>query len=327
MNSKERVLATLRREPVDRTPLDCWLYQRQFVEKLEAAYGSRDRFLDEYGIDIFLGYMPYPNQTGRKLDIGELAGFDLGDPRDPSWVTFAAWNPDFAGTNVVDAVAAQGGQRAIVAHLWGMVEGTSTFLGIEKCWANLRRRPEQMHAWFDRYADWLCGVADSCIDAGVDIIQISDDWGSNQTMLFRPEMWQELIAPYAGRVVKHVRGRDVFVSLHSDGYIMPIMDELVAMGVTMLHPVQESAGMDPGTVKAEYGDRLVIYGSLDTVDALLLQEDEALAEYIRQRFAIYAPGGGFIFNTGHFVQPDTPPLRLTRAYGLAQELAGQYGTL
>ena len=40
MNSKERVLATCRRAPVDRTPLDCWLYQRQFVEKLEAEYGS-----------------------------------------------------------------------------------------------------------------------------------------------------------------------------------------------------------------------------------------------------------------------------------------------
>ncbi len=33
MNSKERVLATLNRQPVDRTPLDCWLYQRQFVIK------------------------------------------------------------------------------------------------------------------------------------------------------------------------------------------------------------------------------------------------------------------------------------------------------
>jgi uroporphyrinogen decarboxylase len=326
INSKQRVLATLQRQPVDRTPLDCWLYQRQFVELLEASYGSREQFLDEFGIDIFVGWTPYPNQFGRRFDIKDLSDLALADPRDPQWVSFDAWNPDFAGLSVTEAVEQQGDRRAIIAHFWGIVEGTSTFLGIEKCWANLRRKPDLMRAWFDRYADWLCGLADSCIDSGVDIMQMSDDWGSNQTMLFRPEMWRELIKPYAGRVISHIRSRGVPVSLHSDGYIMPIMDDLVEMGVAMLHPVQESAGMDPETIKASYGDKLVIYGSLDTVDALLLQEDAALADYIAGRFAIYAPGGGYIFNTGHMVQPDTPPQRLVGAYRLARQLAGAYGS-
>ena len=164
MNSKERVLATCRRAPVDRTPLDCWLYQRQFVEKLEAEYGSRDQFLDEFGIDIFLGWTPYSNQFGQKFDIKELAGLALEDPRDPKWVAYNAWNPDFAGLGVAQAVEQQGDRRAIIAHFWGIVEGTSTFLGIEKCWANLRRNPDLMRAWFDRFADWLCGLSDKmCI--------------------------------------------------------------------------------------------------------------------------------------------------------------------
>lgn len=84
--------------------------------------------------------------------------------------------------------------------------------------------------------------------------------------------------------------------------------------------------MDPATIKAQYGDKLVIYGSLDTVDALIMQDGDALDAYITGRFAIYAPGGGYIFNTGHFVQPDTPPSRLIRAYRLANQLAGKYGT-
>ena len=61
------------------------------------------------------------------------------------------------------------------------------------------------------------------------------------------------------------------------------------------------------------------------MDALLLQEVVPLADYITRRFAIYAPGGGFIFNTGHMVQPDTPPQRLVGAYRLANELAARYG--
>ena len=58
MNSVERVRATLAHQPVDRTPIDCWLYQKQFVEMLGAEYGTREKFLDEFGIDVFVGMVP-----------------------------------------------------------------------------------------------------------------------------------------------------------------------------------------------------------------------------------------------------------------------------
>lgn len=326
MDAKQRVLATLAHQPTDRTPIDCWLYQKQFVEKLAAEYGPREQFLDEFNIDIFLGFVPWPNQYGRRFDVSELAEIALRDPHDAMWLEHTSWNDDFAGLNVRQAIEQQGGKRAIVAHMWGMVEGTSSFLGIENCWMNLGAEPERMIAWFDRYADWMCGLVDSVADAGVDMITLSDDWGSNGRMLFSPRMWRRMIAPYARRVVRHARARGLPVNLHSDGYIMDIMDDLVEIGYTSLHPLQESAGMDPRTIKERYGDKITIYGSLDVIDGLLAYEGEALDEYITQRFAIYAPGGGFIFNGGHFIQPDIPPLRLVRAYRLVNQLARQYGS-
>ena len=80
MNSKERVIATLNREPTDRTAIDCWLYQKQFVERLAEDYGSREEFMDEFNIDIIVGFVPYPNQFGRMFDVSELADVDLGNP-------------------------------------------------------------------------------------------------------------------------------------------------------------------------------------------------------------------------------------------------------
>jgi uroporphyrinogen decarboxylase len=325
MNGKERVVATLNRQPTDRTPIDCWLYQRQFVEMLAADYGPREQFLDEFGVDIFVGFVPYPNQLGRKVRADELAAVDLGDPHDPKWLTHNKWNDDFAGANVLQAVEQQGDKRAIIAHLWGIVEGSSSFLGIENCWMNLAAEPEVMVAWFDRYADWLCGLAESCLDAGADIITLSDDWGSNQTMLFSPRMWRRMIRPYAERVVRHIRSRGAYANLHSDGYIMQIMDDVVEMGFHSLHPLQESSGMDPQTIKEQFGKKLVIYGSLDVVDGLLAYDGDELSDYITKRFDIYAPGGGFIFNTGHFVQPDIPPRRLLHAYTVVRELAYRFG--
>ena len=131
MNSLERVMATINRQPVDRTPIDCWLYQKQFLEKLEAEYGPREKFMEEFGVDVFVGLMPFPNQYGRRFDIKELADLQLEDPKDPKWLTYSNWNYDFGGTNIATAVAQQKGKRAVLAHCWGMVEGTSSFLGLK----------------------------------------------------------------------------------------------------------------------------------------------------------------------------------------------------
>ena len=327
MNSRERVIATLERQPTDRTPIDCWLYQKQFVEKLEAEYGSRAQFLDAFNIDIFVGFVPYPNQFGRLFDVSELKEVDLGDPGAEKWLSHTDWNDDFAGVNVRQAVAQHGGKRAIIAHTWGIIEGTSRLIGIENCWMNLAGKPKEMAAWFDRYADWLCGLMDSLKAADVDIVTLSDDWGSNQTMLFSPRMWRKLIKPYAKRVVQYARSIGLYVNLHSDGYIMQILDDLVEIGYHSWHPLQESSGMDPQEIKDNYGDKFVCYGSLDVIDGLLAYDGAELADYITKRFQIYAPGGGFIFNTGHFVQPDIPPQRLIGAYTVVNDLAKQYGTV
>ena len=84
--------------------------------------------------------------------------------------------------------------------------------------------------------------------------------------------------------------------------------------------------MDPRTVKDKYGEAFILHGSLDVVDGLLTHDGERLDAYLAERFEIYAPGGGFIFNTGHFVMPDIPPRRLLPAYRTVNDLAARYGT-
>ncbi len=85
--------------------------------------------------------------------------------------------------------------------------------------------------------------------------------------------------------------------------------------------------MDPATIKQDYGDKIVIYGSLDVIDGILKYDGVELEDYITRRFEIYAPGGGFVYNSGHFIQPDIPPQRLLQAYTVVNRLAQQYGAL
>lgn len=57
----------------------------------------------------------------------------------------ADWNYDFAGSNVAEVVRQQGDRRFILAHVWGIVEGTSRIIGIENCWMNWSAAED--HAW------------------------------------------------------------------------------------------------------------------------------------------------------------------------------------
>ena len=58
----------------------------------------------------------------------------------------------------------------------------------------------------------------------------------------------------------------------------------------------------------------------DADDARLPPQLEPLLEFV----AIEDGSRGFIFNGGHFIQPDIPPMRLVRAYRLVNELAWKY---
>jgi len=50
----------------------------------------------------------------------------------------------------------------------------------------------QLYEWIAR---WSARYAENCLELGVDVIHISDDWGMNNAMLFSPKTWWELVYP------------------------------------------------------------------------------------------------------------------------------------
>ncbi|MCK4515289.1 MAG: hypothetical protein KAU31_08530, partial [Spirochaetaceae bacterium] len=140
-------------------------------------------------------------------------------------------------------------------------------------------------------------------------------------MLFSPKMWRELVYPNDKLIADVARRQGKPVIMHNDGNIWEIMDSIVEMGVDVLHPVQTSAGMDLIEVKKKYGDRLTINGGLEVSYVLPLAEEEELITTIQRYMEALKPGGGFIFNTEHFVPATTTLARLELAYLTALQSA------
>ena len=90
-------------------------------------------------------------------------------------------------------------------------------------------------------------------------------------------------------------------------------------GLDALNPVQTSAaGMDPKWLKETFGDKLAFWGGgVETQSTLPFGTEEEVREEVAERIAIFAPGGGFVFNPVHNIQPNTPPENIIAAYETA----------
>jgi uroporphyrinogen-III decarboxylase len=142
---------------------------------------------------------------------------------------------------------------------------------------------------------------------GVDMIWTGDDVGAQSTMVISPAMWRRFFKPRMARFFAEVRTVNPRVKLayHSDGFIEPIIPDLIEIGLDVLNPVQP-ASMDPAKLKRIYGDRLAFWGSIDEQRTLPFGTPADVRHEVETRLETLGRGGGLIIGPTHHVQLDTP---------------------
>lgn len=319
MNSKQRVLKAIAHEEPDRVPLNIWMYRPDVQERVIEKYGTLDNFFERLGIDMFMAITPAPNKYNpefkEELMTMKLEGVNpdlFADPDDESIYA-----------EIKKLVQKYGKDKAILAHVWGVLEGAYSFLGVEQTLTHLGLRSEKLLTLFQQIRDWSIKIAENAVRMGIDVLHITSDVGANDRCLISPTCWRELICVNDREIIVVGKEKGLPISMHSCGNISQILDKIVEMGVNMIHPLQTSAGMDILKVKKEYGEKLTIHGGLDIRYILPRAPEEELIRTIKHYMKALKPGGGFIFNTEHTVQPDTAIERVELAYKVALE-EGQY---
>ena len=145
----------------------------------------------------------------------------------------------------------------------------------------------------------------------------ADDMGTQKGEQFGVDTFMEVIQPAYARVCGWMRRHSRMKSfLHSCGSLYHLIPGLIDAGLDCLNPVQTSAAnMDPRRLKREFGGRIVFWGGgCDTQHVLWREPPEAVAEHVRERIEIFAPGGGFIFCPVHNIQANVPPENIVAMY-------------
>ncbi len=150
----------------------------------------------------------------------------------------------------------------------------------------------------EQYANGAIEHNKRVIDAGVDALILCSDYCYNTNPFLSPPMFAQLVTPFLAKIVEAGKKDGAYVIKHTDGNIMPILDQLVECKPHALHSLDPQAGVDIKEVKRLVGDKVALCGNVNCG----LMQTGTEAEVIES--ATYSithgkPNGGYFFCTSN----------------------------
>lgn len=144
--------------------------------------------------------------------------------------------------------------------------------------------------------------------AGVDIMEVPEDLGAESSMIISKDMFKKYIKPSYKKLVDEVRAHKTLASIHSDGYILDIVDDLLEVGMDIINPQDLCNGI--GNLKRELKGKACIRLDIDRVKITPCGTRNEIFNLIEEEVKeLGSPNGGLEFIYG--VYPPVNPDRLS----------------
>ena len=114
--------------------------------------------------------------------------------------------------------------------------------------------------------------------------------------MISPKVFRTLFLPYWRRVAEAITLPWIF---HSDGNFLPLLDDLLSLGMDALNPIEPDA-IDIIALRRRLGQGCALVGNID-INALALASPEAVERLTRDTIRQVAPGGGFILTSSNSI--------------------------
>ena len=206
-------------------------------------------------------------------------------------------------------------QYAIMATPWLLfpLERAFAMQGMDIFLLNLAIYPDFAKALLQKTAElckalmrpFLAELGDN-----IDIIKIGDDLGTQESLLMSPNMYREILKPIHADYIQFIKeNTNAKVFFHTDGDVVPLIDDFVEIGVDVLNPIQTSAGKmaDLGSLKKRFGKNILFCGGIDTHRVLPTGTTEEVRDEVKRVMQMMGEGGGYMVASVHTIMNDVPP--------------------
>jgi uroporphyrinogen decarboxylase len=253
-----------------------------------------DTVRDEFGVLWSTSPLDRGAPIGPCLPEATLAGYRFPDPAaDYRFSELGPWCEDRGGSYTI----------LWVGDLW---ERATFMRGMEALLLDVALRPAFVRRLLEGITTYILDTMSILLARfRFDGVAVSDDYGTQSGMIIAPRDWRSLVKPCLAEIYSLARrhGRSVFH--HSCGSILPIIPDLVDIGLDILHPVQPEA-MDPVALKREFGRDLTFCGGLGTQRLLPRGTPSEVRAEVRRLKRELGRDGGYILEPGITVQADVP---------------------
>jgi uroporphyrinogen decarboxylase len=326
----------LEHEPVDRLPTQI-NYTDEMGEILSNHFsvsvdGLPNR-LDNHMVRIGLNHTPYLNDDGSvKYDwwgVGwdtkiegywpsdspfsetvDLESFSWPDPHQPDLMDLAA-----------SVIQSDNGKNFITPNFgFCLYERAWSMRGFEQLNMDMALNLDFVEALMDRIVDIQLVLIHRFLELGVDGGYFGDDYGTQQSLLFSPELWRKLIKPRLAKMFSPFRDAGLPVLMHSDGAIADILPDLVEIGLTAFNPVQPDV-TDHHWLRKTFGTNLAYYGGVSTQSVLPFGSPDEVRAATRECAKTLAPDNtGLVIAPSHRMMVDIPMPNLEAFMEICTEL-------
>ncbi|TVR58794.1 MAG: hypothetical protein EA426_09115 [Spirochaetaceae bacterium] len=275
-----------------------------------------DAWKNENGDSVFVDRwgVPWRKRCGtlyHELDTPPLANAEVHELRS---VTF----PDLVDDEIAQKTRAQaeqlseGTEFSVSSDLIGagVFERAWYLRGFEQFMIDVMCEEEAIHGFLRRIVDHQLAGYDALLSAighRIETVWMTDDVATQDSLIVSPEVYRRVVRPYQKELIEFIQSHGVTVVYHSCGAVRPLLPDLIEIGVRVFHPLQTTArGMDPRDLKRDFGSELVFWGGGCDTETLQNGSPADVADEVKERIEILAPGGGFVFCPTHCIQPYTP---------------------
>lgn len=191
---------------------------------------------------------------------------------------------------------------------------------MEELMMDMMQENEAATLLLDKITDFACAKAQAYAMAGLDILSLGDDIGTQSSLMIDVDLWEQWLRPRLKKVIaaaKEIKP-DILIFYHSCGYILPFIDKLIETGVEILNPIQPEC-MEFDEVHTLYGDRVSFWGTLGTQQLLPFGTKEEVKRVALSRLEKCGAKGGIVVGPTHIVEPEVPWENLTVIVEAANE--------
>lgn len=179
----------------------------------------------------------------------------------------------------------------------GPFERLHSMMGFENALIALACDPDECYEYFKAIADWKIEYFKKIAKYyKVDVINAHDDYGAVDRMFMSPELWRKIIKPHLKRMVDACHEAGIMYQHHSCGYIEPLIEDFVEIGVDAIDTLQGGSNKNLVELKKKYGSKITFCGGFDNQGVLEVPNvtsEQIKAEYKRVVDDL-APGGSFV---------------------------------